>query len=66
MIDRILDLTDQPARLSLRGGLLLVAREGAPEVEVPMGDILAVILAPTRAPALRKPAWPLWRGRGAS
>lgn len=43
MTDRILDFSDEPARLSARNGLLVVSREGKAEVTVPLAEIAVVV-----------------------
>lgn len=43
MTNRVIDIADQPARLSARGGLLRVEREGEEEKSIPFENIAAVI-----------------------
>ncbi len=43
MTDRILDLSDEPATLHIRQGLLLVQRDGHQDITVPPSDIAAVV-----------------------
>jgi CRISPR-associated protein Cas1 len=43
--NRILDLSDSPARLSTRLGLLVVRRDYAEEVTVPLGDVAVLVVA---------------------
>lgn len=43
MTERILDFSDEPARLSARNGLLVVSRTDKPEVTVPLAEIAVVV-----------------------
>lgn len=45
MTDRILDLSEEPARLSVRNAQLVIQRGEADEVTVPLTDIAAVVVA---------------------
>lgn len=45
MIDRILDFSESPARLSVRNRLLVVKREGCDEATVPLADIAVVVVS---------------------
>lgn len=45
MTDRLIDLSDQPARLRVRHEQLLIERDGYPAVSVPLNELAAVILA---------------------
>lgn len=43
MTERILDFSDEPARLAARNGLLVVSRQDKPEVTVPLAEIAVVV-----------------------
>lgn len=43
MTDRVLDFSDEPARLFVRNSLLVVSREDKPEVTVPLAEIAVVV-----------------------
>lgn len=43
MTDRILDLSADPARLSVSNGLLLIERQGQPDVTVPFEEIAVLV-----------------------
>ncbi|MGH9455774.1 MAG: type II CRISPR-associated endonuclease Cas1 [Terriglobia bacterium] len=43
MTDRVIDLSDRPAHLSVRNGLLVIRLENDPEVTVPLADVAVVI-----------------------
>lgn len=43
MTDRILDLSNEPARLSVRNGLLLIERKGQPEITVPFEEVAVLV-----------------------
>ncbi|GIK53085.1 MAG: CRISPR-associated endonuclease Cas1 [Planctomycetota bacterium] len=43
MTERILDFSDEPARLSARNGLLVVSRTDKPDVTVPLAEIAVVV-----------------------
>lgn len=45
MIERIIDLSDQPARLSVRLGLLVLDRRDVDEVTVPMEDVAVLVVS---------------------
>jgi len=45
MTDRILEISDEPARLSARGGLLVVARPGRDEVSLPFADLAVLVVS---------------------
>ena len=53
--DRFIEIAQGPARLSLRTGLIAVARENEPEVTVPVGELACVILADPQA-SITQPA----------
>lgn len=43
MTERILDFSDEPARLAARNGLLVVSRQDKPDVTVPLAEIAVVV-----------------------
>ncbi|HUY12104.1 MAG TPA: type II CRISPR-associated endonuclease Cas1 [Terriglobia bacterium] len=43
MTDRVIDLSDRPAHLGARNGLLVVRLENEPEITVPFADVAVVI-----------------------
>jgi CRISPR-associated protein Cas1 len=45
MTDRILEISDEPARLSARGGLLVIARPGRDEVSLPFADLAVLVVS---------------------
>ena len=45
MTDRILDLSESAARLSVRDGLLTVAREGQEAATIPLGDLAVLVVS---------------------
>ncbi len=53
--DRFIEIAQGPARLSLRTGLIAVARDNEPEVTVPVGELACVILAHPQA-SITQPA----------
>jgi CRISPR-associated protein Cas1 len=44
MIERIIDLAEEPARLSVRNGLLVIARESG-EVTIPLAEIAVLVVS---------------------
>jgi len=45
MTDRILDLSESPARLKVRYDQLIIERENQPEVSVPLNELAALVIA---------------------
>jgi CRISP-associated protein Cas1 len=45
MLERVIDLADDPARLSVRTSLLVIERGGEPEVTVPLEEVAVLMLA---------------------
>lgn len=45
MTDRILDFSDEPARLSMRNGLLMIERDGKEATSVPLAEIASVAVS---------------------
>lgn len=45
MADRIVDLSDEPARVSCSNGSLVLERRDVPEVHVPLRDVAVVVLS---------------------
>ena len=45
MTDRILEISDEPARLSARGGLLVISRPGRDEVTMPFADLAVLVVS---------------------
>lgn len=44
-MERVIDLSEEPARLSVRNSLLIVARGEEPEVSVPLSEVAALCLS---------------------
>jgi len=44
-MERIIDLADEPARLSVRNSLLVIERGAEPELTAPLGEVAVVLLA---------------------
>lgn len=44
-MDRILDISERPARLSVRNAQLVIEPDGAPEVTTPLCEIAAIVLS---------------------
>lgn len=48
MIERIIDISDEPARLRVRGGLLVIEHPDADEATVPLAEIAALVVSNPR------------------
>ncbi len=48
MTDRIIDLSGGPAQLHARNGLLVIERDGEPDVTVPLTEVAALVVAHPR------------------
>jgi CRISPR-associated protein Cas1 len=44
MIDRVLDISEEPAQLSIRNGLLIVRSAGTERAAIPCGELAAVVI----------------------
>lgn len=44
MTERIIDLAEEPVRLSVRNSCLVIAREDEPETTVPLGEVAVLVL----------------------
>ena len=45
MTDRMIDLSDEPARLSVRNALLVIRRDGREDVAIPLADLAVLIVS---------------------
>jgi len=45
MTDRIVDLSEEPARLAVRNGLLTIGRDGGAEMTVPLGELGVLVVS---------------------
>lgn len=45
MTDRIVDLSEEPARLAVRHGLLTIGRDGGSEVSMPLGELGGLVVS---------------------